>query len=46
MINEINNLNSYYKQQLAMRTTRRKTKNSDYSEEPIKPMESDIKKVA
>jgi len=44
MINEINELNTYYKQGIATRTTRnRKTKNGDNKkEEPIKPIECDV----
>jgi len=42
MIKEINTLNSYYKQQLAARATRRKAKNGNYNEVPIKPMECNV----
>ena len=40
MLNEINNLNAYYKQQLAARATRRKVKHDIHKEEPIQPIES------
>ena len=39
MVNAINRLNAYYKQQLAARATRRKAKQEVEKEEPIKPME-------
>ena len=38
LVNEINNLNTYYKQQLAARAARRKAKQDVDKEEPIKPM--------
>ena len=39
LINAINNINTYYKQQLAARAARRKAKQDVEKEEPIKPME-------
>ena len=39
MINAINNLNSYYKQQLAARATRCKAKQDVGMEEPMEPVE-------
>ena len=39
MLKVINNLNSYYKQQLTARATRRKAKQDVSQEEPIKPLE-------
>jgi hypothetical protein len=40
LINAINRLNRYYKQQLAARATRRKAKHDVSSEAPIAPVES------
>ena len=40
LVNTLNELNSYYKRQLAARATRRKAKQAVEKEEPIKPFES------
>ena len=40
MLNIINHLNSYYKQQLTARATRRKAKQDVSKEDPIKPLEN------
>ena len=40
LVNAINKMNSYYKQQLAARSTRRKNKADVSAEEPIEPMEN------
>ena len=42
LVNTINELNSYYKQRLAARATRRKTKQSAETEEPIIPIDDSI----
>ena len=42
MVNEINTLNSHYKQLIASRKTGRKTKNGDKKEEPVNLIECEV----